>query len=77
MEGSYSIKKVLPALVPDLSYEDLAIANGGDASAAFFNLREETDTEQIKATREALLEYCGLDTLAMVRILEKLYTQVI
>ena len=73
MEGSYSIKKVLPALVPDLSYEDLTIANGGDASAAFFNLREETDAEKIKATRDALLAYCGLDTLGMVRILEKLY----
>jgi hypothetical protein len=72
MEGSYSIKKVLPALVPELSYADLAIANGGDASAAFINLREETDPEKIKATREALLEYCGLDTLAMVKILEKL-----
>ncbi len=73
MEGSYSIKKVLPALVPELSYDDLAIGNGGDASSAFFNLRDETDAEKIKATREALLEYCGLDTLAMVRILEKLY----
>lgn len=72
MEGSYSIKKVLPALVPELSYDNLTIGNGGDASAAFFNLREETDAEKIKATREALLEYCGLDTLAMVRILEKL-----
>jgi hypothetical protein len=72
MEGSYSIKKVLPALVSDLSYEDLAIANGGDASAAFFNLRDETNAEKIKVTREALLAYCGLDTLAMVRILEKL-----
>ncbi len=72
MEGSYSIKKVLPALVPDLSYEDLAINNGADASAAFFNLREETDAEKIKVSRDALLEYCGLDTLAMVKILEKL-----
>jgi hypothetical protein len=72
MQGSYSIKLVLPALIPELSYENLAIGNGGDASAAFFNLREERDAEKIKATREALLEYCGLDTLAMVRILEKL-----
>lgn len=72
MQGSYSIKQVLPALVPELTYDDLVIGNGGDASAAFFNLRDETDTEKIKATREALLEYCGLDTLAMVRILEKL-----
>ena len=72
MQGSYSIKKVLPALVPELSYDELTIGNGGDASAAFYHLREEADTEKIKMTREALLEYCGLDTLAMVRILEKL-----
>ncbi|MCW3105714.1 MAG: hypothetical protein JWQ09_220 [Segetibacter sp.] len=72
MEGSYSIKKVLPSLVPGLSYDGLMIENGGDASAAFFNLREETDAERRNATRNALLEYCGLDTLAMVKILEKL-----
>ncbi len=72
MQGSYSIKQVLPALIPELKYDDLTIGNGGDASAAFFNLCDETDAEKIKATREALLEYCGLDTLAMVRILEKL-----
>ena len=68
MQGSYSIKKVLPALVPELSYDELAIGNGGDASTAFYHLREETDEEKRKTTREALLEYCGLDTLAMVRI---------
>lgn len=73
MQGRYTIKLVLPALVPELSYDALEIGNGTDASAAFFNLREETDAEKIKATREALLAYCGLDTLAMVRILEKLY----
>ena len=72
MQGSYSIKYVLPALLPELSYDELAIGNGGDASAAFFNLRQETDAEIIRNTREALLEYCGLDTLAMVKILEKL-----
>lgn len=74
MQGRYTIKLVLPALVPELSYDALEIGNGTDASAAFFNLREEMDEEKIKNTREALLEYCGLDTLAMVRILEKLQT---
>ncbi len=72
MQGSYSIKYVLPAMVPELSYETLAIGNGGDASAAFFNLRHVEDEKEKQATREALLEYCKLDTLAMVKILEKL-----
>lgn len=74
MEGSRSIKYVLPSLVPELSYANLQIGNGGDASSAFYHLRDETDSKKIKVTREALLEYCGLDTLAMVKILEKLYT---
>ncbi len=72
MQGSYSIKSVLPALVPEMSYDELAIANGGDASAAFYNLRFETDQGKINATRQDLLDYCYLDTLAMVKILEKL-----
>ncbi len=72
MEGSYSIKYVLPALVPDLKYDDLAIADGSTASASFENLMYETDETKIAETRMHLHEYCKLDTLAMVRIVEKL-----
>jgi hypothetical protein len=72
MQGSYSIKYVLPALVPDLNYDSLTIGNGSDASAAFYNLKRVEDKNEREATRKALLEYCGLDTLAMVKILEKL-----
>jgi hypothetical protein len=71
MLGKYSIKNVLPALIPEMSYDELEIGNGTDASVAFYNLRFEMDAEKIKATREALLDYCKLDTLAMVKILEK------
>ena len=72
MKGSYSIKYVLPAVVPELSYESLSINNGGDASAAFYNLKHEKDAAKITEVRNALLEYCGLDTMAMVKILENL-----
>ncbi len=72
MEGSYSIKQVLPALFPDMSYDELEIGNGGDASAAFYNLDKVEDATAIAETRTALLEYCKLDTLAMVRLLEVL-----
>ncbi len=72
MNGSYSIKNVLPVLVPEMTYEGLPISNGADASVAFYNLRFEKDEEKVKATREALLTYCEQDTLAMVRILEKI-----
>jgi hypothetical protein len=72
MKGSYSIKAVLPSLIPELSYDELEINEGGLASTAFESLWDETDLMIIAETKEQLLEYCKLDTLAMVRILEKL-----
>ena len=72
MDGRYSIKKVLPALVPELSYGDLEIQEGGTASAIFESMISGTFEGNAATTREHLLEYCKLDTLAMVRILEKL-----
>jgi hypothetical protein len=72
MNGSHSIKQVLPALVPELSYKNLAIGNGQLATNAFEALQTETDIYKIAETRDQLLEYCKLDTLAMVKILEKL-----
>jgi hypothetical protein len=72
MKGSYSIKAVLPSLVPELSYNELEINEGGLASIAFESLWSETDLIIIAETKNQLLEYCKLDTFAMVRILEKL-----
>lgn len=72
MKGSYSIKFVLPALVPELSYNELEIKEGGTASNTFLSMVNgsfEGDTEK---TRSQLLEYCKLDTYAMVKILERL-----
>ena len=72
MLGSYSIKSVLPALVPDMSYKGMEIADGGTASAAFESLFYEEDAFRIKEIRENLLKYCGMDTLAMVKLLNVL-----
>lgn len=72
MRGSYSIKNVLPALVPKLSYSDLDITEGGMASLAFEGLIGETDLVKIAETRQYLLDYCKMDTLAMAEILKKL-----
>ncbi|MEJ5261320.1 MAG: DUF2779 domain-containing protein [Ignavibacterium sp.] len=72
MKGSYSIKYVLPALVPELNYSDLEINEGGLASLTFESLFGEKDLEIINNKRKNLLEYCKLDTFAMVKILEKL-----
>jgi hypothetical protein len=74
-EGSYSIKAVLPGLFPDdpeLNYHNLElIQNGSDAMTAFLGL-EKKSPKEIAAIRRALLSYCCLDTLAMVKIWEYL-----
>jgi predicted RecB family nuclease len=71
--GSYSLKAVLPALVPDMTYSDLEIQDGSNASAAFAQMiapdTEKPDRERI---RGALLGYCERDTQAMVRLLQVL-----
>lgn len=72
MKGSASIKSVLPALYPDLTYQDLMIHDGGMAMNAYENLYCENDQEKINNIREDLLAYCRLDTLAMVNLLDKL-----
>lgn len=72
MKGSYSIKNVLPALVPELNYHNLPINEGGLASLTFESLFDENNSEVINEKRKNLLEYCKLDTFAMVKILEKL-----
>jgi len=74
MQGSHSIKYVLPALVPEMAeaYKNLeGIQNGGDAMNAYPKLSSMNADEKEK-TRTALLEYCKLDTLAMVEVLKKL-----
>jgi hypothetical protein len=72
MRGSYSIKAVLPALVPELSYNDLDIKDGGTASNTFLSMINGTFQGNIEEARRQLLEYCKLDTFAMVKILEKI-----
>jgi hypothetical protein len=69
-KGSYSIKKVLPAITGK-GYENLEINNGGDASAEYFNtfIKKKEKNEQL---RKNLLIYCGLDTEAMVWIVGEL-----
>ena len=71
--GSYSIKSVLPALVPSLTYNGMAVANGQAAGLAWESLvRGNSDISERGRIKKALLDYCGQDTLAMVRLLDKL-----
>ncbi|HME42322.1 MAG TPA: DUF2779 domain-containing protein [Syntrophorhabdales bacterium] len=72
MKGSHSQKTVLPALVPDLSYEGMEVADGEMAMQAYFAMCGAKDPSEASRIRKSLLEYCKLDTLGMVRLLEKL-----
>ena len=71
--GSYSLKNVLPALVPEMTYESMPVANGQEAGLAWEALiRGGLDQSERDRIRKALLDYCGQDTLAMVKLLDKL-----
>ena len=67
-QGSYSLKKVLPVMVPPLSYEDLAIQSGSDAPLVWEGLLECEDEQQRLEMIDQLKQYCQLDTLGMVEI---------
>ncbi len=74
-KGSYSIKKVLPVLVPDLSYDSMEIGEGATAMASWDEMVHKLGENELgkkNKIREDLLRYCELDTLAMVRIFESL-----
>jgi hypothetical protein len=61
--GSFSLKAVLPALVPDMTYEDMEVGNGADAGAAWEKLvRGNLDQVERDKKKVALLEYCGQDS---------------
>lgn len=69
MQGSWSIKAVLPTIAPDLDYTRLAVGNGGDAQAAYREiLHPDTPDTRRQELTDGLRDYCTLDTLAMVRL---------
>ena len=76
MNGSFSIKHVLPALYPDdpkLDYKNLdgSVHNGGEAMTIYPQIAK-MSSDDADAARKALKKYCELDTLAMVKVWEKL-----
>ncbi len=71
--GSASIKKVLPVLVPDLTYKTLTVQNGEAAQRLWMEtVLEGKNPDGKEQLFKDLLEYCGLDTYAMVRIYQAL-----
>ena len=84
-QGSFSIKTVLPKLVPTMSYEGMAIADGMAAVEAWDELVKFNAAEHIEESvrpeilepakeqrRRSLLDYCSMDSLAMVRVVDAL-----
>jgi len=71
--GSFSIKNVLPVLVPSMPYDNLSIQEGSMAGIEYLRMIDPaTTSDEKQGIRRNLLEYCGQDTLAMVRIREDL-----
>jgi hypothetical protein len=70
LNGSYSIKKVLP-LFSDLSYQGLAVSNGTEALVTYARFPEMPEAQK-KKSYQSLFEYCKQDTWAMVLILAEL-----
>ena len=64
------MKAVLPALVPEMTYEGMEVPNGQAAGLAWEAIiSEDCGDAERQSKRQALLDYCGQDTLALVRLL--------
>lgn len=74
MMGSWSLKRVLPTIAPELDYSELDdVADGGQAQLAYLEaIHAETPVERRATLDTALRRYCGQDTIAMVRLLQAL-----
>ena len=71
MHGSWSLKAVVPTLGMDLAYEGMAVADGGMAQEAYLELIDpDTADDRRHELRQDLLDYCALDTYALVRLVE-------
>jgi hypothetical protein len=77
MQGSASLKYVLPAMAPEFSYSDLEIRNGGVASDTFLRMVGNTFEGDRVQTMEHLLQYCGRDTQGMVEVYKALLRVVV
>ena len=71
--GSNSLKRVLPVLVPALTYEDLNVQGGSDAQAIWEQMILSTDGREKSRFADDLRAYCEMDTLAMVEIHKALH----
>jgi hypothetical protein len=74
--GSFSLKAILPALVPGAGYKDLAVTNGNAAALAFETFRTLPSGREKERVRAEMLEHCARDTWGMLEIYRALKAQV-
>jgi hypothetical protein len=75
--GSFSLKSVLPAVVPEMKYDDMEIQEGQMASVEYLRMIDPATTlEEKEKIKKDLLTYCAQDTLAMVKIREELLKKI-
>ena len=74
LQGSYSIKNVLPTVVPDLKYSDLLdVQDGMMAQQAYLEIiNVKTTQERKRSLTNSLSKYCEMDTFAMVKLVQNL-----
>ncbi len=71
--GSFSLKRVAVAILPDMNYDGLGVTDGNQAGAAWGRLVDAaTGAEEKTQLKRALLQYCRQDTIALARIVEAL-----
>ena len=72
--GSFSLKNVLPVLVPGMGYEDLEVADGQTAAVRYVQAHRCTDRDERRRTFDDLRAYCARDTLALMELRRALGT---
>ena len=73
LDGSFSIKAVLPAVCPDVGYADLEVHDGARAAQEWLRMiSANTPADERERIASALLKYCERDTWAMLRVREAL-----
>ena len=70
LNASWSIKKILPTIAPELSYANLVeVQDGGSAQHAYLESISTVDEHRRSDLRERMLAYCKRDTEAMLRMI--------
>ena len=70
LDVSWSIKKVLPTVAPELSYAGLVeVQDGGGAQRAYLEAITTAEPARLSELRERMLAYCQRDTEAMLRLI--------